>query len=63
VVDKEGHKPIVIGAGGDKLKRVATEARMDMQRLFGGKVHLEVWVKVRSGWTDDTRALKNLGYE
>ena len=63
VVDKEGHKPIVIGAGGDKLKRVATEARMDMQRLFGGRVHLEVWVKVRSGWTDDTRALKNLGYE
>jgi GTP-binding protein Era len=63
VVDKEGHKPIVIGAGGDKLKRIATEARMDMQRLFGGKVHLEVWVKVRSGWTGDTRALKILGYE
>ena len=63
VVDKEGHKPIVIGAGGGKLKRVATEARMDMQRLFGGKVHLEVWVKVRGGWTDDTRALKKFGYE
>ena len=63
VVDKEGHKPIVIGAGGGKLKRMATEARMDMQRLFGGKVYLEVWVKVRGGWTDDTRALKNLGYE
>lgn len=63
VVDKDGHKPIVIGAGGEKLKRIATEARMDMQRLFGGKVHLEVWVKVRGGWTDDTRALKNLGYE
>ena len=63
VVDKEGHKPIVIGAGGEKLKRIATEARMDMQRLFGGKVHLEVWVKVRGGWTDDARALKNLGYE
>lgn len=63
VVDKEGHKPIVIGAGGEKLKRIATEARLDMQRLFGGKVHLEVWVKVRGGWTDDARALKNLGYE
>lgn len=63
VVDKEGHKPIVIGAGGGTLKRIATEARMDMQRLFGGKVHLEVWVKVRGGWTEDTRALKNLGYE
>ncbi len=63
VVDKEGHKPMVIGAGGEKLKRVATEARLDMQRLFGGKVHLEVWVKVRGGWTDDARALKSLGYD
>lgn len=63
VVEKEGHRPIVIGAGGEKLKRIATEARMGMQRLFGGKVHLEVWVKVRAGWTDDTRALRNLGYE
>jgi GTP-binding protein Era len=63
VVDKEGHKPIVIGAGGERIKRIATEARMDMQRLFGGKVYLEVWVKVRGGWTDDARALKNLGYE
>ncbi|OGA51857.1 MAG: GTPase Era [Betaproteobacteria bacterium RIFCSPLOWO2_12_FULL_63_13] len=63
VVAKEGHKPMVIGARGEKLKRVATEARMDMQRLFGGKVHLEVWVKVRGGWTDDARSLKNLGYE
>ena len=62
VVGKEGHKPIVIGLRGEKLKRIATEARMDMQRLFGGKVHLEVWVKVRGGWTDDARALKNLGY-
>jgi len=63
VVGKEGHKPIVIGAGGEKLKRVASAARLDMERLFGGKVHLEVWVKVRSGWTDDTRALRRLGYE
>lgn len=63
VVAKEGHKPMVIGARGETLKRVATEARMDMQRLFGGKVHLEVWVKVRGGWTDDARLLKNLGYE
>jgi GTP-binding protein Era len=63
VVDKEGHKPIVIGAGGEKLKRMASAARLDMQRLFGGKVHLEVWVKVRGGWTNDTRAVKTLGYE
>ena len=63
VVEKEGHKRIVIGAGGSTLKRIASEARLDMQGLFGGKVYLEVWVKVRSGWTDDARALKSLGYE
>jgi len=63
VVEREGHKAIVIGAAGEKLKRVASAARIDMERLFGGKVHLEVWVKVRSGWTDDARALKRLGYE
>ena len=63
VVEKEGHKPIVIGAGGETLKRMASAARLDMQRLFGGKVHLEVWVKVRGGWTNDARAVKTLGYE
>jgi len=62
-VSKEGHKPMVIGARGQLLKRIASEARMDMERLLGGKIHLEVWVKVRGGWTDDVRALKNLGYE
>jgi len=63
VVEKENHKAIVIGAGGEKLKRVASAARKDMEALFGGKVHLEVWVKVRGGWTDDARALKSFGYE
>ena len=63
IVEREGHKAIVIGARGEKLKRVASAARVDMEKLFGGKVHLEVWVKVRSGWTDDARALKRLGYE
>ena len=53
---------MVIGAGGSKLKRIATEARVDMEKLFGGKVHLEVWVKVRRGWTDDERALRLMGY-
>jgi len=63
VVEKIGHKAIIIGAGGEKLKRIATEARLDMEKLFGGKVHLQVWVKARRGWTDDARALKLLGYE
>jgi len=63
VVDREGHKAIVIGKGGESLKRIASEARQDMERLFGGKVYLEVWVKVKSGWNDDERLLKSLGYE
>lgn len=63
IVDKEAHKSIVIGKGGERLKRVASDARKDMERLFGGKVWLETWVKVKSGWADDERALKSLGYE
>ncbi len=63
VVDRETHKGIVIGKGGAMLKRIASEARQDMERLFAGKVYLEVFVKVKSGWTDDERLLKSLGYE
>jgi GTP-binding protein Era len=62
IVDKEGQKPILIGKGGEKLKKISTEARQDMEKLFGGKVWLETWVKVRGGWADDERALKSLGY-
>ena len=63
VVDRDSHKAIVIGKGGEALKRIASEARQDMERLFDGKVYLEVWVKVKSGWNDDERLLKSLGYE
>ena len=62
VVGREGHKAIIIGSGGSRLKRIATAARLDMETLFGGKVYLEVWVKVRSGWTDDEAALRRMGY-
>jgi GTP-binding protein Era len=62
IVDKESQKPMLIGKGGEKLKQISTEARLDMERLFGGKVYLEVWVKVKGGWADDERALKSLGY-
>ena len=62
VVEKENHKAIVIGARGEKLKQISTAARIDMEKLFGGKVYLETWVKVRRGWTDDEAALKRLGY-
>ena len=62
IVDKENQKPIVIGKAGEKLKRISTEARQDMEKLFGGKVWLETWVKVKGGWADDERAVKSLGY-
>jgi GTP-binding protein Era len=61
-VERESHKPIVIGKQGATLKRISTEARKDMERLFGGKVFLQVWVKVRRRWTDDERLLRQLGY-
>ncbi len=63
LVDKEAHKAMLIGKGGSKLKEIATQARLDMEKLFDAKVFLEVFVKVKSGWADDERALKSLGYE
>lgn len=62
LVEREGQKKMVIGAKGQKLKTIGTEARADMERLFDNKVHLELWVKVKSGWADDERALRSLGY-
>lgn len=62
VVEKESHKGIIIGARGEKLKQIASAARADMEKLFGGKVYLETWVKVRPDWTDDEAAVKRLGY-
>lgn len=61
-VEKEGQKPILIGKDGQRLKTVGTRARLAMQKLFGGKVHLQLWVKVREGWSDSERALRSLGY-
>jgi GTP-binding protein Era len=63
IVDRPGQKAIVIGRGGEKLKAIATQARQDMEKLFGSRVYLEVWVRVRHGWADDPRALRSLGYE
>ena len=63
LVDRPGHKAIVIGKGGEKLKTIATQARLDMEKLFGGKVFLEVWVKVKKGWMDDPALLERLGYD
>jgi len=62
LVERDSQKPIVLGAGGGRLKRMATAARKDMEKLFGGKVYLGTWVKVRKAWTDDARILRQLGY-
>ena len=63
LVDRQGHKSILVGAKGERMKRIATEARLDMERLFDGKVYLEVFVKVKGGWADSASMLKSLGYQ
>jgi len=63
IVDRAGNRAIVIGKGGERMKRISTDARKEMETLFGGKVWLETWVKVKGGWADDERALKSLGYD
>ncbi len=62
-VDRDGHKPIILGRGGEHMKRIASEARQDMEKLFDRKVFLQVWVKVKGGWADDSRLIKQFGYE
>jgi GTPase len=63
LVARESHKKIVIGNKGERIKRIGTEARQDLQQLFGCKVHLELWVKVREGWAQSEASLKSLGYD
>jgi GTPase len=62
-VDREGQKPIVIGAKGERLKRVGRSARMELNKLLGRRLHLTLWVKVRENWADNARSLKQLGLE
>lgn len=61
-VEREGQKAIVIGKGGTRLREIGSKARLQMERLFGNKVFLETWVRVREGWSDDEAALRTLGY-
>jgi GTP-binding protein Era len=63
VVERDAHKGMVIGEGGERLKRIGSEARQDLERLWDAKVFLELWVKVRSGWADDETHLRSYGYE
>ena len=62
LVERPGQKRILIGASGERIKSIGTQARMDIERLIERKVMLNLWVKVRSGWSDDLRALRSLGY-
>lgn len=62
-VDREAHRPILLGQKGEHIKRIASEARQDMEKLFDRKVFLELWVKVKGGWADDARLIKQFGYE
>jgi GTPase len=63
VVERDAHKGMIIGEGGERLKRIGSEARQDLERLWDAKVFLELWVKVRSGWADDDAHLRSYGYE
>lgn len=62
LVEREGQKRIIIGSKGSRLKLIGQEARVDMEKLFDARVMLKLWVKVKSGWSDDSRALRSLGY-
>ena len=63
IVERDAHKGMVIGDGGERLKRIGSEARQDLERLMEAKVFLELWVKVRSGWADSEEHLRSYGYE
>nr|WP_310626051.1 GTPase Era [Limnohabitans sp.] len=63
VVERDGHKAMVIGDKGERLKRMGMESRTELEKLFDAKVFLELWVKVRSGWADDAARVRSFGYE
>lgn len=63
LVERDSHKAMIIGQKGARLKEISTQARLDMEKLFGGTVYLEIWVKVKSGWADNEAGLRAYGYE
>ena len=63
IVERDGHKAMVIGDKGERLKRMGMEARTELEKLYDAKVFLELWVKVRSGWADDAARVRSFGYE
>ena len=63
MVERDAHKGMIIGTGGERLKRIGSESRQELEHLLDGKVFLELWVKVKSGWADDEAHLRSYGYE
>jgi GTP-binding protein Era len=63
IVEKQTQKAMIIGANGERLKRIGTDARRDMEAMFDGKVYLELWVRVKKGWADDEALVKQYGYQ
>ena len=63
VVERDGHKAMVIGEQGERIKRIGMEARQELEKLLDAKVFIEMWVKVRSGWADDEARVRSFGYE
>jgi GTP-binding protein Era len=63
VVERDGHKAMVIGDKGERIKRIGTETRVELEKLLDAKVFIEMWVKVRSGWADDEARVRSFGYE
>ena len=63
IVEREGHKAMVVGENGERIKRIGTEARQELEKLLGAKVFIELWVKVRSGWADKEARVRSFGYE
>lgn len=63
IVERDSHKGMVVGAGGAQLKRIGSQARVELEKLYDAKVFLQLWVKVKSGWADDAARLKTYGYE
>ena len=63
VVERDGHKAMVIGDKGERIKRIGTETRVELEKLMDAKVFIELWVKVRSGWADDEARVRSFGYD
>jgi len=63
IVEKDSQKAILIGKKGERLKQIGTEARLDLEKLYGAKIYLELWVRVKKGWADDEKLVRQYGYE